>query len=190
MEKNKIEPFKPGEKWKIIFLDVDGVICLGKDGYSGFNTEALENLRKIIEKTNARIVISSSWRCGDLEKTKEQFPQWLREFIIDETIRYYNYVKSPLRVFRGNEIETWIHDHLDYPWKAWEELDELYQTLKPDGSFKKMNSNRVGQDYTYVILDDDNDMLYFQKDWFVNTSTMEGLDKQKTEECIQILNRI
>ena len=56
MEKNKIEPFKPGEKWKIIFLDVDGVICLGKDGYSGFNTEALENLRKIIEKTGVKIV--------------------------------------------------------------------------------------------------------------------------------------
>ena len=43
---------------KVIFLDMDGVICLR----SGIEIECLKNLKKIVEQTQARIVISSSWR--------------------------------------------------------------------------------------------------------------------------------
>lgn len=181
---------KKGEKWKIIFLDVDGVICLGKDHFRGFNSEAMDRLKWVIEQTGAKVVISSSWRTGNLEKTKLEFPEWLREHIIDETKSNYHYVKSSFNSVRGNEIQTWIHDHLDYPWYAWPELDAEYRTYKEDGSFKKMDSNRVGRDFTYVILDDDIDMLYVQKDWFINTEMMEGLTQELAEKCVKILNKI
>lgn len=182
--------FKPGEKWKIIFLDVDGVLSLGKDGFRGLNPIALENLEWVIQETGAKVVVSSSWRTGNIEKTKLEFPEWLREHIIDETVSGYNYAKSSFQTFRGNEIATWVHDHLDYPWYAWPEVDELYRLLNPDGSFKMMNSNRVGKDYAYVIIDDDNDMMLFQRDWFVHTEMQDGLTKQKAEDCIKILNKI
>lgn len=185
-----INMFKPGDKWKIIFLDVYGVIYIGKDNYNHFNKDALDHLKWIIEQTGAKIVISSSWREGDLEKTKLLFPEWIREHIIDETIRYYSYIKPPLKVCRGNEIATWVDQHLDYPWKAWPEVGELYTIKHEDGSFQKMKSNWVGIDYTYVIIDDDIDMMYFQKDWFVNTDADEGLTRKKAEECVKILNRI
>ena len=181
---------KPGEKWKIIFLDIDGVLCLGKDHFRGMNSKALENLKFIINETGAKIVVSSSWREGDIEKTKLHFPEWFHEHIIDETVHHYHYVKSSFQVYRGNEIQTWIHDHLTYPWYAYPEYNELYSTYKEDGSFKKMNSNKLNEDYTYVILDDDTDMLYWQRNNFVRTEMMDGLTKQKANKCIKILNKI
>lgn len=67
----------------------------------------------------------------------------------------------------------------------------IYKIIKhSDGSFQQMKSNYVGIDYTYVIIDDDIDMMYFQKDWFVNTDAYEGLTLKKAKECIQILNKI
>ena len=43
---------------KVIFLDVDGVLCInGK-----FQSCLIKNLKKIIDKTDAIIVLSSNWR--------------------------------------------------------------------------------------------------------------------------------
>lgn len=63
-----------------IFLDVDGVLNNKKHykkqhkKYGGrfccenmpFNPRSLKNLRKIVKKTNSKIVVSSSWRNSDL----------------------------------------------------------------------------------------------------------------------------
>ncbi|WHX98447.1 HAD domain-containing protein [Neobacillus sp. DY30] len=56
---------------KIIFFDIDGVLNTDRqirinnlyqiEGIK-FDQEAMENLKKIIEKTKARIVITSTWR--------------------------------------------------------------------------------------------------------------------------------
>lgn len=185
-----MNPFKKGDKWKIIFLDVDGVISIGDDGWSGFNISCMYLLKDIIEKTSAKVVISSSWRTGNLQKTKEYFPPWLQDNIISETPFDRHYVKSSFQTVRGNEIETWIHDHLTYPWYAWPEIDESYRLYNEDGNFKMMDSNRAGKDFTYCILDDDNDMLYTQTKWFIQTDSMKGLTKQNAESCIKILNQI
>jgi len=53
---------------KLIFLDVDGVLCLiGRDEKTNklksfVSGEAVENLKRIVDETHARIVLSSSWR--------------------------------------------------------------------------------------------------------------------------------
>lgn len=43
---------------KIIFLDVDGVICINES----FNNAALTNLQTIVQYTGAVVVLSSNWR--------------------------------------------------------------------------------------------------------------------------------
>lgn len=43
---------------KVIFLDVDGVLCI----HGKFYSSLIKNLKKIIDKTDAIIVLSSNWR--------------------------------------------------------------------------------------------------------------------------------
>lgn len=50
-----------------------------------------------------------------------------------------------------------------------------------------LDSNKVGVDYSYVILDDDSDMLYEQRNYFVQT-TQEGLTEEDVSKAIKILN--
>ena len=53
---------------KIIFCDVDGVLnnarTTGRSpgGYKGVSDELIRKLKRIVEKTDARIVLSSDWR--------------------------------------------------------------------------------------------------------------------------------
>lgn len=180
---------------KIIFLDVDGVINIPP--YLLFSKKCIHFLRKIVKETGAKIVVSSSWRTGNLDMTKEAlmeagFPDDLLDEIIGETVRKYSFTKegSYLKVVRGNEIGTWVDRNLKYPWHDNPSMDEQYRVLNPDGSFKTMRSNVVGKDYSYVILDDDNDMLLCQKDYFVHTESLEGLTEKDAENAIKILNKI
>ena len=55
---------------KIIFLDIDGVISTEKSHYA-LDKDACNLLGKIIDATDAKIVISSSWRKNTVEATKE-----------------------------------------------------------------------------------------------------------------------
>jgi len=180
---------------KIIFLDTDGVFNIPP--YLKFDKRCLENLQTIIDKTGAKIVVSSSWRDEDSERMKVNyiehgFTEKLWDEIIDITCRgYSNVIKgSKLPIVRGNEIKAWVDTHLKYPWHVTPSLGKHYQLLNEDGSFKIMNSNKLGIDYQYVILDDDTDMLYEQKDNFVNTDGMVGLTSKDVEKAIQILNNI
>lgn len=182
---------------KIIFLDIDGVVNLASDYYLKFNKEALLLLEHIIQKTGAKIVVSSSWRSGNLSITRNSFKdkgmsQYLLDQIVGETDRYHWFIKdkSYLSIVRGNEIKTWVDRNLKYPWHANPEMDAQYRENKEDGSFARMKSNVAGVDYSYVILDDDNDMLLTQAPYFVRTWDPEGLNLEMAEKAIQILNQI
>lgn len=180
---------------KIIFLDVDGVINI--PNYLKFDERCLENLRLIVKQTGAKIIVSSSWRTGSLIKTKETlveggFPEDLLPFIIGETIRKWSQTikGSHLKVVRGNEIGTWVDRNLRYAWHDNPEMLEQYKVLREDGSFKMMRSNIAGKDFSYVILDDDNDMLLCQTNYFVLTNGLIGLTRENVKEAVHILNRI
>lgn len=63
---------------KIIFLDIDGVIATPETiirGAWGLTPECQKKLGKIIEKTNAKIVVSSSWRLKNTEETLVYFKE-------------------------------------------------------------------------------------------------------------------
>lgn len=180
---------------KIIFLDVDGVINI--PNYIKFDKNCLNNLRLIIEKTGAKIIVSSSWRTGSLVTTKQAltdggFPNDLLPFVIGETLRKWSQTikGSHLKVVRGNEIGTWVDRNLRYAWHDNPDMLEQYKVLREDGSFKMMRSNVSGKDFSYVILDDDNDMLLCQSNYFVHTDGLVGLTKENVKEAVYILNRI
>ena len=95
-------------KDKIIFLDFDGVITLPP--HWNINGDKLKNLKKIVDATNAKIVISSSWRELDLVSTKSRILvnnnnkilNWFKDNIYDIT---------PIAGYRGEEIQRWIDSH-------------------------------------------------------------------------------
>lgn len=179
---------------KIIFLDIDGVINTTKYRFQKFDEVSMQHLEDILDATGAKIVVSSSWR-SDRERMKDSFmehgcTQKIWDAVIDITVRGYDYMKpkSTFPIVRGNEIKEWIDHHLKFPWYANPETNELYSTFNKDGSFKMMNHNQKGQDYSYLILDDDIDMLYDQKDNFINTHCDTGITKEHVEQAIKILN--
>ena len=150
---------------KIIFLDIDGVVCNQKcwksredeDGHHIFDQNCLKLLEKIIEKTEAKIVISSTWRFLGLESLKDLFR--LRGF------KYYNQIiditgEDNCRL-RGVEIYQWIEE------------------------FKKKEKLE-----SYVIIDDDSDMLYWQRNYFVKTNTYKGINGHNANKAIKILNNV
>lgn len=165
---------------KLIFLDIDGVISTEKSRYA-LDKDACDLLGKIIGATDAKIVVSSSWRRNTVEDTKNelttvshsvpfQFPYADR--IIGVTIRAYAYVMQGihLNIPRGVEIKQWIDTHVH------------------SDNGKNWNRKKVGIDFNYVILDDDSDMLLEQTEHFIKTDTYLGLSEDNVAKAISILN--
>lgn len=162
----------------VIFLDIDGVLKVARHGRDEFGNlfyvPYMENLRNIIEQTNAKIVISSTWRNRGLEKLQKMWEhRGIAGEIIDVTINSH-YISEEGRtdkynkLRRGREIQDWIDEH-------------------------------ATEITNYVIIDDDNDMLPSQRGNFVRTANNInhpdcidigfGLTKICSEDAIRILNR-
>ena len=165
---------------KIIFLDIDGVLaipsCL-KDGMWALSDEKQKLLGKILDETDAKIVLSSSWRYATLEKTKEHMESegfLFNEKLIGVTIRAYQYLERGtgihLSIPRGVEIKQWIDTHIH------------------SDNGKNWERKKVGKDFTYIILDDDRDMLLEQKAHFLNTNSEIGLTDDVVKRAVAILN--
>lgn len=100
----------PGEdRFPVIFLDIDGVLNTletVKELSLPLQASSIAALNELIEKSGARVVISSSWRCYyDLAK-------------IEEILNSYGFVgeivgQTPVLrgAERGEEIKTWLQVH-------------------------------------------------------------------------------
>ena len=166
---------------KIIFLDFDGVITTIASRYK-LDQYKCDLLQQIIDRTGAKIVVSSSWRSGSTEETiadlkeastflKPFVPSWVDE-IVGVTIRAYAHIKKGvhLGIPRGVEIKQWIDTHLH--------RDE-------EGHYQR---KKVGEDFQYIILDDDSDMLLEHADHFIHTDTYLGLSQDDAIRAVCILN--
>lgn len=162
---------------KIIFLDIDGVLNVigqGRDEFGQcFHKHFEDNLKWIIEQTDAKIVISSSWRKDGLSVMQKMWKHRnLAGEVIGITPDEVDVVKRGTcefydQVSRGIEIQQWIDD------------------------------NNVK---CYCIIDDDNDMLPSQRKNFVRTSNNRdhpdcvdigyGLTRKCSEKVVKILQRI
>lgn len=150
---------------KILFLDFDGVVSTFEKGWR-LDEEKLSLLKEIIDKTNAKIVVSSSWKVGydnvdkfietlggrrksETIKNNGNMFQWFCNNIYDIT--------DSNGSWRGDEIQRWIDAHK-------EEIE------------------------SYVILDDDSDMRENQLFNFVQTDSYEGITSREVKLCTKILN--
>ena len=119
-----------------IFLDVDGVLNNRKhykkqhEKYGGrficenmpFNPRSLKNLRKIIDKTAAKIVISSSWRRSTTAMAV------LEARLIEYGIKIHS--TTPKLQNRKEEILEWCKQNMKSADKYIIIDDELYNMLE------------------------------------------------------------
>lgn len=160
---------------KIIFLDIDGVLNHERfykerfekrydEGaiaypYSEIDPECVKILNQLIKDTDAKVVISSTWRHSGLNYCLDVLKfHGFEGDIIDITpdLKDGNYL-------RGNEILKWIKDN--------------EQLVGPYYNFTE-----------YVILDDDSDMLYWQRNNFLLIDRFVGLTMGDVFRAKKILN--
>lgn len=106
---------------KIIFLDVDGVLnnanytkkCYRKNGHKPmsmycvpFDPYNLKNLAKLVRKTKANIVLTSTWRLD-----KEHIAV-LKARLAEYGLRIYDMTDN-INMIRGVEIKEWLKSHRD-----------------------------------------------------------------------------
>jgi len=112
---------------KVIFLDIDGVLNVIPQGHDNhgaiFHQHFIDNLKYIIDSTNAKIVISSSWRLSGLQA---MLAMWEDRSLCGEIIGVTGYRKD-LDCFskqRGTEIQEYVDKHPEI---------ERYVILDDDG---------------------------------------------------------
>jgi hypothetical protein len=160
---------------KIIFLDIDWVLIPNfnhEEIDQEWNVECCDNLVEIIESTNAKIVISSSWRHNIKNLKKAWLKAWLDEdFIIWVT---------PSKTWWGRDEE--IKQYLE-----WQSFNPYYMWLDYISWHKVLTWRK---DVKWIAIDDE----YFamkktDKMWkLVRTKIGTGLDKKAMNEAIRLLN--
>lgn len=126
----------------IIFLDFDGVLNterhqarlavegkVAKDEWVPlFDPQAVANLQKILEATDARIVITSTWRYihspGNLRK------MWIERGLPGKIFGFLP--SDSFCMTRGEEIEDWLRDHKCDHFVIIDDVDE-FTSAQHDG---------------------------------------------------------
>ena len=116
---------------KLIFLDIDGVLNTSetfrkryyeykKTGILGLEIDEfrLNYLKKIVEKTNAKIVLSSTWRNYFIKKNNNIIPVYYKSKQLVDVFNKYNldiYDITPhdKNRYRENEILKYLENRVD-----------------------------------------------------------------------------
>lgn len=146
-------------------FDIDGVI--NSEDYAVYRDEAKKFdldedideravvfLNYIVNKTDAKIVLSSTWR-SDMEDIYKRLVQYGFKYEFFDRTPYH-----PDR-HRGTEIKMWI-----------DKYEETHEPLE-----------------SYVIIDDDDDMLEEQMEHFVRCNYVHGLTSHECFKAIDILKK-
>ena len=153
---------------KVLMLDIDGVLTTVSTKWKTFHPDCVKALKRVIETTGAKIVLSSSWRHGFIDwrteehrlvNPNEAIPVMKELFadcglpaeaLIDKT----PFCKSE---HRGDEISKWLEIH----------------------------SKELGVEQ-YVVLDDD-PAVDPHHAHFVQTSWGDGMNEKDADKAILIL---
>jgi len=160
-------------RMNIIFLDIDGVLNthnhlvkqVEQDGINSYQAqfnfcpESLTNLKQIVEETNAKIVVSSTWRISYRCAYDDPYRKFWKAIMKNLTSigmhkRVIGITPSlkDTRI-RGEEIKAWMKDH---------SVDN------------------------FVIIDDDSDMGNLI-DHLAQCSWCDGITKKVRDKAIKIL---
>ena len=154
---------------KIIFLDVDGVLNTSRtqrrlncsNEFTFVDTRKVLRLRDIVERTGAKLVLSSTWRLGAMPDAFYLEREALRELAAE-----FRRVRCPLwfditpclpRAKRWQEINAWLMNH---------DTDD------------------------FIILDDVGEELKPFDDKLVLTNMRDGLTKERAELAIKMLGEV
>lgn len=160
------------KSWKkILFLDIDGVLAseeflrktAGKEGFIDKEKVALLNKLK---PYGVEVVISSSW--GYNKDTVTQLTDCGLELPIIGGTEHFHCDW----ICRGNEIAKW-----------------LVLNFNNFNIFTGKAYKYNGEDYEYVILDDDSDMLMCQMDNFICVNRITALTEDDIANAINIFER-
>lgn len=167
---------------KIIFLDIDGVLncenaykagfCRREDDYGqSFYPPSSALLNKLILETGAKIVISSTWRGSGLSVMQNM---WRDRGMCGEVIGITGYNKTRIR---GIEIDEYLSD-----------VGFCHINWDPDLQREYMSKSGIDN---YIIIDDDSDMLYNQRNHFVHVlpspRNKDGFNKKYYREALSKL---
>ena len=166
-------------KEKLIFLDIDGVLnsagrmrehmVVGPDG-KGMGYVCLDlvaRLSEIIRRTGAKVVISSTWRTDGLEAFQHMWKTMdIAGEVVGITPMSSNTIEGveqnhPINGWRGLEIRDWLK-HSEY--------DIFFDN--------------------YIILDDDSDMLYDQRNNFIHVDASVGITDGVVYRAVKRLGEI
>jgi len=164
---------------KVVFLDIDGVVCTLRSHYAFGNKGGLmeawditscQLIRRLCEKHNYEIVISSTWR---------NKPENVRLYLATYGLIDHLYGEAFPDVVDGSRKFEWVTPHKrNIPF--------------PDGCDRLLRGHEIQhwldnhKDVAeFIIIDDDSDMLENQLPRFIHTDGMDGFgskDYQKFEE--------
>lgn len=163
---------------KVIFLDIDGVLncthCKMKiDGFNFVMDEKIELLKQLVDRTGAKIVLSSTWRFGwaymEASGEKDAFQQReIRHFLaLQEKLREfglelmdYTLVINEDMNHRGEEIDQWLREWKGEPVESFVILDDL------NGKYLRPYSDRL-----------------------VRTPIRKGLEQRHVDLAVKILGK-
>lgn len=183
---------------RLIFLDIDGVLnCENayrsgeckyvewinhrgdKDNHQTFCSWSKKWLNKLIDETDAKIVISSSWRHSGIEHMKSV---WEHEKMSGEIIGItpnFRWKAEGYTPPRGCEIDWYLSEVLGFNHINWDE------------SIQKEYMEKSGVE-NYIIIDDDSDMLYGQRNHFVHVlpspRNKDGFTEIHYKQALMMLN--
>lgn len=172
---------------KYVFLDFDGVLNTERyhsvlvnsretcsDPYGPlFDPVAVGNLRRIVEETEAEVVICSSWKLEGADRMAEMWRSRKMPGTLagctPEAICGRNLLNVSLDdpdalamlAGKGNEVKEWLGE----------------------------NAPRNANGCRYVILDDVPDFLPEQRDWFVQVDPEVGITERDVERAVKLLNQ-
>ena len=127
----------------------------------------MANLRRLLEKTDAKVVISSTWRLQGMEYIQQL---WQEHHMQGEVIGLTPSCNSTnFSNVDGQEEWQGLHGCKGLEIAEWLRLN-------------------AKEPYHYVILDDEEDILFNQREHLVKVDGSKGLDKADVRAAIQILN--
>lgn len=148
---------------KVIFLDIDGVLntyYTKKEtrNYSIFvEDKKVAILKEIVDRTGAKVVLSSSWRIG-WEHLELGANDWIAQDFIelrDKLLEFGIELYDKTVVFdrhmrrRGDEIRKWLDEHKDV--EGYVIIDDLGgKWLRPCSSHLLQTSERKGLEEKHI----------------------------------------
>ena len=167
---------------KYLFIDFDGVLNTSRyakllkkddidlyDEYGAmFDPNTISNLKSIIEQTNCKIVLSTSWRNEGLLR--------MRSLWKDRNLPGEIFSMTPIL------LSTTYQDSQNGEMFCIPELNA--KALEINAWLQQYTTNSVN----YVIIDDENVFFQNQQNHLVLTDEYDGLTAQKAKFAIDILN--